>query len=95
MSTATTKKKTAPKPTSDRKRPNKAFIEKMAQFRGFTTGNEKSQLSGLEVKNALQRVNNRAMSEDVNINFTGAENTELQRLMKEFTRGVNAVLKAK
>lgn len=94
MTTATTTtRKRKPKPTSSRKRPNKSFIMKMVAFRGNMTGNEKTLLTGLEVKNALQRVNNRAMDEDVNENFTGTQNAELQRLMKEFVRGVNEVLK--
>jgi len=86
---------TAPKQTSDRKRPSKSFIQQMAEFRGHMTGAEKTQLAGLEVKNALQRVNNRAMSEDATVVFSGAENVELQKLMKEFVKGVNAVLKGK
>jgi len=85
--------KGAPKVTSDRKRPNKTFIQQMVEFRGHMTGSEKTQLAGLDVKNALQRVNNRAMSEDAT--FSGAENMELQKLMKEFVRGVNALLKGK
>ena len=68
---------------------------KMIEFRGFMTGNEKTLLSGLSVKNALQRINNRAMSDDVNDNFTGEQNAELQKLMKDFVSGVDAVLKAK
>jgi hypothetical protein len=85
----------APKPTSSRKRPNKTFIQQMAEFRGHMTGAEKTQLAGLEVKNALQRVNNRAMCEDENIVFGSAENTELQKLMKYFVKRVNAILKEK
>ncbi len=96
MKTQTKKTKmAAPVKTSKRKRPNKKFIEQMAKFRGHMTGNEKTLLSGLEVKNALQRINNRAMAEDVNLNFTGAENVALQDLMKAFVKGVNQVLKAK
>jgi len=84
-----------PVKTSERKRPNRKFIERMAEIRGFMSGNEKTLITGLSVKNALQRVNNRAMDDDANVQFTGAENTELQRLMKEFAKGVDAILKNK
>lgn len=57
------------------------------------TGNESTLLEGLKVKNALQRVNNKAMTDDATANFSGTENAELQRLFKEFVKGVNAVLK--
>ena len=79
----------APVRTSEKKRPNKTFIQQMAEFRGHMTGNEKTQLKGLEVKNALQRVNNRAMNEK----FDSKQNKELQKLMADFVKGVNAVLK--
>ena len=84
-----------PVKTSDRKRPNKKFIEATVALRGYMTGNEKSQLTSLEVKNAMQRVNNRAMSDDVNDNFTGAENEALQKLMKRFVKDINAVINGK
>lgn len=80
---------------SNRKRPSKAFITRTAEIRGFMTGNEKTSLKTLDVKNAWQRINNRAMADDVTINFNGAENEELQRLMREFVKGVDAVLKGK
>lgn len=83
------KKVEAPVRTSEKKRPNKTFIQQMAEFRGHMTGNEKTQLKGLEVKNALQRVNNRAMDEK----FDSKQNKELQKLMADFVKGVNAVLK--
>jgi hypothetical protein len=89
----TTTKKRAPRKTSDRKRPNKSYILRLAEFRGFMTGNEKSSLQTLNVKNVMQRLNNVAMSEDASVQFTGAENTELQRLMKEFVKNINGVLK--
>lgn len=78
----------APVRTSEKKRPNKTFIQQMAEFRGHMTENEKTQLSGLEVKNALQRVNNRAMDEK----FDSKQNAKLQKLMAEFVKGVTAVL---
>jgi nuclear transport factor 2 (NTF2) superfamily protein len=80
---------------SSRKRPSKKFIEAQAQIRGFMTGNDKTSLKTLEVKNAWQRINNRSMADDVTLNFTGAQNDELQRLMREFVKGVNAVLNEK
>lgn len=84
-----------PKKTSNRKRPNKKFINQMAAFRGFMTGSEKTSLTTLDVKNVMQKVNNRAMSDDVNDNFNGPDNAELQRLMKEFVKNVNAVINKK
>ena len=54
---------------SNRKRPSKAFITRTAEIRGFMTGNEKTSLKTLDVKNAWQRINNRAMADDVTINF--------------------------
>lgn len=94
MATAT-KKTQAPVKTSDRKRPNKAFINQMAQFRGFMTGNEKTQLATLDVKNVMQRVNNRAMSDNVNDNFNGKENEQIQKLIKQFVKDVDAVISGK
>jgi hypothetical protein len=80
--------KQAPVRTSEKKRPNKTFIQQMAEFRGHMTENEKTQLSGLEVKNALQRINNRAMDEK----FDSKQNAQLQKLMTEFVKGVKSVL---
>lgn len=88
-------RKTKPRKTSDRKRVNKAFIKKMAAFRGYTTGNEKTSLTTLDVKNALQRINNRSMSDDVNDNFNGTQNEVLQKLMREFVKNVDAVINSK
>ena len=85
------KKVRTPKPTTQKKRPNRTFIEQMADFRGHMTGDEKTQLATLDVKNAWQRINNRAMSEGNG--FTGTQNAELQRLMKDFVRGVDEILK--
>ena len=95
MATLNITRKTKPRKTSDRKRVNKAFIEKMVAFRGFMTGNEKTSLSTLDVKNTMQRINNRAMSDDVNDNFNGTQNEELQKLIKEFVKNVNAVINSK
>lgn len=92
-SKAKSKAKVEPKPTSDRKRPNKTFIKRCVEFRGFMTGAEKTQLATLDVKNVMQRVNNVAMSDDVNQLFTGTENAELQALIKEFVKSVDSVLK--
>jgi len=89
------RKAKAPVKTSDRKRPNKKFIEATVALRGYMTGNEKTQITSLEVKNAMQRVNNRSMSDDVNDNFSGAENEALQKLMKRFVKDINAVINGK
>lgn len=93
--TATTpvKKVRKPKKTSDRKRPNKEYIQKMAEFRGFMTGNEKTSLATLDVKNVMQRVNNVAMSEDATKQFDGSENEAIQKLIKQFVKDVKGVLK--
>lgn len=93
--TTATKKTKAPVKTSDRKRPNKTFIQKMAQFRGFMTGNEKTQLATLDVKNIMQRVNNRAMSDNVNDNFSGADNERIQKLIKQFVKDIDTVISGK
>jgi len=84
-----------PVKTSARKRPSKAFITRMAEIRGFMTGNERTQLATLDVRNTLQRINNRTMSEDVNETLTGVENADIQALIKAFVKGVNEVLKNK
>ena len=78
----------APVRTSEKKRPNKTFIQQMAEFRGHMTENEKTQLKSLEVKNALQRINNRAMSEKLE----ESENLVLQKAMAEFIKVVNKTL---
>lgn len=85
--------KVAPVKTSDRNRPNKTFIQQMADFRGHMTGNEKTQLKTLEVKNILQKVNNRAMSENKDHNFDAKQNIELQKLMATFVKETNLILK--
>lgn len=82
-------KKRAPKPTSDKKRPNKSFILRMAEFRGHMTCNEKVQLEGLTVKNALQRINTKAMSET---QFTAVQCEALKRVMKAFVKEINTIL---
>lgn len=93
MSTETKKGKgKAPVKTSNRNRPNKAFILQMAQFRGFMSGNDKTSLATLDVKNVMQRVNNRAMSEDVRDNFTGAQNEQIQKLIKQFVKDIDNVI---
>lgn len=81
-----------PQKTSDRKRPNKAFIQKMVEFRGYMTGNEKTQLVTLDVKNVMQRVNNRAMSDNVNDNFNATQNEQIQKLIKQFVKDIDAVI---
>lgn len=81
-------KNQAPVKTSEKKRPNKTFIQQMAEFRGHMTENEKTQLKSLEVKNALQRINNRAMSEKLE----ESENLVLQKAMAEFIKVVNKTL---
>lgn len=83
----------APVKTSNKKRPNKTYITLMAEFRGHMTGNEKTQLKTLEVKNVLQKINNRAMSETKGTEFTTDENAKLQKLINDFVKEVSKVLK--
>jgi len=95
MTNVKTKKVVEPVRTSDRKRPNKAFINQMAQFRGFMTANEKLQLKTLDVKNVMQRVNNKSMSDNVNDNFSSKDVNELIKLINEFVRNVDSVINNK
>ena len=81
-----------PQRTSDRKRPNKTFIQQMAEFRGHMTENERTQLATLEVKNILQKVNNRAMSEKTDTEFSDEQNMVLQILMDRFVKAINQVI---
>lgn len=90
----TKKQAKAPVKTSDRKRPNRQFIEQMATFRGYMTGNEKTSLASLDVKNVMQRVNNRAMSDNVNTQLSGKQNSEIQRLIKQFVKNIDAVIES-
>jgi hypothetical protein len=92
MPTLNVTRKREPKKTSDRKRPNKAFIQKMVEFRGYMTGNEKTQLATLDVKNVMQRVNNRTMSDNVNDNFNATQNEQIQKLIKQFVKDIDAVI---
>lgn len=92
MPTLNVTRKREPKKTSDRKRPNKTFIQKMVEFRGYMTGNEKTSLATLDVKNVMQRVNNRAMSDDVNDNLTSPQNEQIQKLIKQFVKDIDAVI---
>lgn len=90
-----TSKVKQPVKTSDRKRPNKKFIEATAALRGYLTSNEKAQLASLDVKNVMQRMNNKTMSDNVNDNFTSAECKELISLMKRFVKDIDNVIKNK
>ena len=92
MTTLNVTRKREHKKTSDRKRPNKTFIQKMVEFRGYMTGNEKSSLATLDVKNVMQRVNNRAMSDDVNDNFNATQNEQIQKLIKQFVKDIDAII---
>jgi len=85
-------RKTAPKKTSPKKRPNKKFIEQTAAFLGYTPCNDKVQLATLKVKNSLQKINNRAMSDDVNKIFTNAECKKLMTIMNTFVKDINLII---
>jgi hypothetical protein len=92
MPTLNVTRKREPKKTSDRKRPNKTFIQKMVEFRGYMTGNEKTSIATLDVKNVMQRVNNRTLSDDVNDNFNATQNEQIQKLIKQFVKDIDAVI---
>lgn len=92
MPTLNVTRKREPKKTSDRKRPNKTFIQKMVEFRGYMTGNEKTSLATLDVKNVMQRVNNKTLSDNVNDNFNATQNEQIQKLIKQFVKNINAVI---
>lgn len=92
MPTLNVTRKREPKKTSDRKRPNKTFIQKMVEFRGYMTGNEKTSLATLDVKNVTQRVNNKTLSDNVNDNFNATQNEQIQKLIKQFVKNINAVI---
>lgn len=81
-------KKKEPVPTSARKRPNKKFILEMVKFRGHMTCNEKTMLEGLNIKNLLQRINNRAFDDAIKADVCG----EMQKRMKAFVKEIDALL---
>lgn len=81
-----------PVKTSDRNRPNKTYINQMAIFRGHLTDNEETQLATLTVKNMLQKINNRAMSNIETHNFNTDQNIKLQELMIKFVNEANTLL---
>jgi hypothetical protein len=82
-----------PVKTSTKKRPNKTYIMKMAEVKGGLTENERTQLTTLQVKNAMQRVNNRAMSDKESNQLTTEQNIALQILMTKFANDIEQVLK--
>ena len=74
--------------TSTRKRPNKSKILKQAQLRGHLTPNESLMVTGLTVKNLLQRINNRGFDDVI----MPSDCKKLEDLMKEFVTNCDAVL---
>lgn len=77
--------------TSTRKRPNKAKLLKQARLRGHQTDNEKLMLTGLTVKNLLQRINNKSFDELIkNHNCK-----KLEKLMVEFVKNANEIINSK
>jgi hypothetical protein len=77
--------------TSTRKRPNKAKILKQGRLRGHLTDNEKMLLTGLKVKNVMQRVNNRGFDDLIK----PRDCKKLETLFEEFVVSVDAILKEK
>lgn len=82
-------KKTEPVRVSTRKRPSKSFIQELAEYRGFMTSNQKLALKGLGVKNALQRINTRALNES----FSTADCKAITAIMAKFVNDVSMLLK--
>ena len=77
--------------TSTRKRPNKAKILKQGRLRGHLTANENLMLSGLNVKNVLQRVNNRGFDDLIKPH----DCKKLEMLFETFVSEVDSILKEK
>lgn len=77
--------------TSTRKRPNKAKILKQGRLRGHLTDNENLLLSGLNVKNVLQRVNNRGFDDLIKPH----DCKKLQSLFETFVSEIDLILKDK
>jgi hypothetical protein len=77
--------------TSTRKRPNKAKILKQSRLRGHLTHNEKMLLTGLKVKNVLQRVNNRGFDDMIK----PRDCKKIEMLFEEFVTAIDAILKEK
>ena len=82
-----------PVKTSNKKRPNKSYILSMAQIKGGISENERTQLATLTVKNAMQRVNNKAMSDKEEIQLTDEQNIALQMMIAKFVNDVEQILK--
>lgn len=82
-----------PVKTSNKKRPNKSYILSMAHFKGGISENERTQLATLTVKNAMQRINNKAMSEVETNKLSNEENIALQILIAKFVADIDKVLK--
>jgi hypothetical protein len=77
--------------TSTRKRPNKSKILKQEKLRGHLTDNEKLMLTGLTVKNFLQRLNNRCF-DDL---FLPSDCKKLNQLMVDFVKSSDEILNKK
>ena len=82
-----------PVKTSNKKRPNKSYILSMAHVKGGISENERTQLATLTVKNAMQRVNNKAMSEVEANQLSDEQNIALQMMIAKFVNDVEQILK--
>ncbi len=82
-----------PVKTSNKKRPNKSYILSMAHVKGGISENERTQLATLTVKNAMQRVNNKTMSEVESNQLNDEQNIALQMLIAKFVSDVDQILK--
>lgn len=88
--TLTKKAVKSAKKSLDRKRPNKSYLKMLGAEQGKNTPNQNVALETFNVKNALQRINNRALSEDKT--FTVAQCAALKKLMKTFVSQVNEIV---
>ena len=73
-----------------RRRVSKTFINSLAVQRGFLSANQKVSLKGLSIKNTLQRINNRTLSETNQLKT--AQCLELQKLFTAFIKNVDNVI---
>lgn len=75
--------------TSTKKRPNKAKLMRQAELRGHLTANEQLMITGLTVKNLLQRINTKGFEEIIR----NADCKKIEKLMKTFVEEVDEILK--
>lgn len=77
--------------TSTRKRPNKTKLLNQAKLRGHQTHCEMLMLTGLSVKNLLQRINNKCFDDVIK----NADCKKIEELMKVFVASCDEILENK